>query len=552
MPEIKDGKLDLKAIGRKYLRQVKRNFSAPLLYEEIVRSKKGRIAHMGPVVIRTGSHAERPLDDQFIVRETPAGGIREVLWCHKDRKEMSWAHFESLYSRLISYLEDKDVYVQRCYAGSVPEYRMSLRIVTETAWHSLFVRNFFEPVTETGKAEADEPDFSIIHIPGFRATPSVDGTRSSAFSILNLEQKVILVAGTSYAGEILRAAFTAMNYMLPRNAVIPMRCSANVGSAGDVAVFFGRKGTGKTTLAIDPERSLVGDHALGWSEKGLFSFDRGCYAKIHQLSPEDSPHIYQSTRTFGTILENVAIDPETRHVDLNDGSLTRNTRAAFSMSCLPNPVTSRTCGHPRYFFLLTRDALGVMPALVRLSPELAIYYLLSGYTSRMTAEAKDAAETEDMFDTRFGVSALTLPPDIYADTLLEKIRKHDIRCWGLNTGWVGEPCGKGRRVGITHSRALIRAVLSGALADVRFETDPVFGFEVPEVCPGVPDALLDPRSVARDKGEYEVRANRLAAEFIREFSRTEHEIPEKIRSMLSHVISLEDSYFDPESFGFSL
>jgi len=375
----KDGIPDFVVIGRKYLKVVHRNLPTPLLYEQIIKNREGQVSHMGPVVVRTGDFAERSLTDKFIVKEPVSE--EKVPWGDENRP-ISEERFNNLLYRLLAYMQNKEVYVQYCYAGRDSDYRTSIRFITETAWHNLFVRNMFVPIHDVEDFEAYDPDFTVVHIPGFHAMPEVDGTGSSAFVIISLGQKTAFICGTHYGGEIRQVVFTILNYLLPLESVFPLRCSANIGPDGDVAIFMGRGGTGKTTLAVDPERRLIGDHAHGWSDKGLFDFERGSYARVMKISKEEETEIFSCTRKFGSILENVSIDLETRRVDLNDDALTDNTRAVYPNTHIPNAFVDGVCDHPRNIFLLTCDALGVMPPIARLSPELAVYAFLSGYTSR--------------------------------------------------------------------------------------------------------------------------------------------------------------------------
>ena len=545
----KDGIPDFVVIGRKYLKVVHRNLPTPLLYEQIIKNREGQVSHMGPVVVRTGDFAERSLTDKFIVKEPVSE--EKVPWGDENRP-ISEERFNNLLDRLLAYMQNKEVYVQYCYAGRDPDYRTSIRFITETAWHNLFVRNMFVPIHDVEDFEAYDPDFTVVHIPGFRAMPEVDGTGSSAFVIISLGQKTAFICGTHYGGEIRQVVFTILNYLLPLESVFPMRCSANLGPDGDVAIFLGRGGTGKTTLAVDPERRLIGDHAHGWSDKGLFDFERGSYARVMKISKEEETEIFTCTRKFGSILENVSIDLETRRVDLNDNALTDNTRAVYPDTHIPNAVVDGVCDHPRNIFLLTCDALGVMPPIARLSPELAVYAFLSGYTSRYIETESGPVETDIRFDTCFGASALTLPAHVYGNLLMEKIKKHNVSCWLLNTGWLGEPRGAGERINIAQTRKLVYAAVSGKLNDVAYETDPIFSFEIPEECPGVPAAILNPRRMAKDQGEYELRAVQLARKFMEDFARYENEMPENMRTMLLDVLSLDDSFDMLEEFRLSI
>jgi phosphoenolpyruvate carboxykinase (ATP) len=535
----KDGILDFVTIGRRNLKVVHRNLPAAVLYEHVIRNREGQISSTGPIVVRTGHSEERPLTDKFIVDEPASAG---TLIRSDETQVLSGVGFHGLLDRLLAYVQNKQVYVQYCHAGQDPNHRASIRFVTETAWHSLFVRNMFAPIQDVDDFEAFDPDFTVIHIPGFQAVPEVDGTNSPAFVVFSFGEKAAFVCGTSYAGEIRQAMFTIFSHLLPHQSVFVMRASANVGADGDVALFMGRGETGKTALSVDPQRKLVGDHQHGWSERGIFALERGAYARVLKLSAEDEPEIHRCTRMGGTILENVAIDVETRRIDLDDGALTENTRAAYPLSQIGNVAPEPVVGHPRNLFLLTCDAMGVLPPIARLSAEMAVYAFLSGYTSRFRESDSGPGELDIEFETCFGGSSLALPAHLCGKLLMERIRKHDVRCWLLNTGWIGEPRGTADRIGIERSRRLIRAAVSGDLDDVSYQVDPVFSFEIPRECPGIPADFLDPRNAARDEGEYELRAVQLAREFMEDFAKYREEIPENMRAMLSGVLSLDDSY----------
>lgn len=544
MLETKDGVIDIVAMGRKTLKFVHRNLPSAVLYERIVGNREGQIARQGPVVVRTGDFSEVPASDKFVVKREG----EET----QGPQEMSADQFSQLVYRVAAYLQNKEIFVQYCYAGQDPDYRISLRIVTETAWHSLFARNMFPEIQGVSDYSTLETDFSVIHIPGFHAVPEIDGTRSRSAVILNMPQKLIFICGTSYAGEIRQAVFTLLHHQLPLEAAFPMRCAANTGAENDVAIFVGRGGSGKTTLAADPERRLIGDHIHGWTDKGLFNFEHGAYARVLNLSRADEPDIFRCAERFRTILENVSVDLETRKIDLNDKTLTENTRAAYPLKIMPNPVTEGVSGHPRHLFLVTCDAFGVMPAIARLTPELAVYAFMSGYTSRFTETETETPQPDIMFNTCFGASSMILPAHIYGKGLLERIKTHNVSCWLMNTGWIGDPIGRGERIKIPTSRALIRAAISGQLDNADYETDPVFRFETPTSCPGVPSQILNPRNAAQDPGEYEVRANALAREFMKDFEQFEDQMPETMRTMLSEVLSPDDNFDMLEEFGISM
>lgn len=491
------------------------NPSTPYLYEEVVRRREGLVAHLGPIVVRTGHHTGRSPDDKFIVRE-PLSETK--VWWGKWNRGFAPDKFDALYYRLLAYLQGKDIFVQDCYVGADPRHQFPIRVITENAWHNLFARNMFVQVRELEALKKHVPGFVVINVPRFHASPEVDGTNSEAFIIVNFGKRLLLVGGTSYAGEIKKAVFTVMNYHLPQEQVLSMHCSANVGAKDDVALFFGLSGTGKTTLATDPERRLIGDDEHGWNDQGIFNFEGGCYAKVIRISEKDEPDIYQCTRRFGTILENVAIDAQTRRIDLDDDSLTGNTRAAYPISHIPNSVRSGVGGQPKNLIMLTSDAFGVMPPVARLTPEQAVYYFLSGYTARLPGlERGTGPEPQATFSPCFGAPFIALPPTIYAKLLGERITEHKADCWLVNTGWSGGPFGVGKRMAIAHSRGIVRAVLKGALAEVPTEQDPVFGLQIPTSCPGVPTEILNPRHTWDDGNAYDAKARGLAAAFDENF-----------------------------------
>ncbi|MBW1722477.1 MAG: phosphoenolpyruvate carboxykinase (ATP) [Deltaproteobacteria bacterium] len=501
---------ELEAIGFKNVGNVYWNATTPHLYEEIVRRREGQIAHLGPVVVRTGHHMGRSPNDRFIVREPSS---LDNIWWGDVNRGIEESRFMNLFYRLQAYFQNKDVFIQDCYAGAAEKYRIPIRVITETAWHNLFARNMFIQMKNPEEVKTHVPEFTVVNVPRFHAVPELDGTSSEAFVLLHLGKKLVLIGGTSYAGEIKKSVFSMLNYILPRESVLSMHCSANLGKNGDTAVFFGLSGTGKTTLSADPHRYLIGDDEHGWSEDGIFNFEGGCYAKVIRLSREAEPEIYECTRRFGTILENVTMDNETRRLDLDDNSLTENTRAAYPISHIPSARRDGVGGHPSNVVMLTCDAFGVMPPVAKLTPEQAVYHFLSGYTAKVAGTEIGVKEPKATFSACFGAPFMVLPPTVYADLFMKKIRTHKVDCWLLNTGWVGEPYGKGDRIKIAYSRALIKSVLEGKLADVEYEKDPLFGFMVPKSCEGVPPEVLNPRTSTSNRAEYEERAKKLAQDF---------------------------------------
>ncbi|MFQ5883025.1 MAG: phosphoenolpyruvate carboxykinase [Candidatus Methylomirabilales bacterium] len=502
------------------------NLPTPALYEEAVRRREGTIAHLGPLVVRTGQHTGRSPNDKFIVREP---SCEDKIWWGKTNRPFEPVRFDGLHQRLLAYLQGKDLFVQNCYAGADPAHRIPIRIITETAWHNLFARTMFILEPDPAKLAAHVPEFTVINTPNFHALPEVDGTNSQVFIIVNFQKKLVLIGGTSYAGEIKKSIFTILNYLLPQAQVLSMHCSANMGPEGDTALFFGLSGTGKTTLSADPTRTLIGDDEHGWSDRGIFNFEGGCYAKVIRLSKEAEPEIYETTRTFGTLLENVAIDPASRRLDLDDDSLTENTRAAYPISYIPNATESGLGGHPKNIVFLTADAFGVMPPIARLTPEQAMYHFLSGYTAKVAGTEKGVTEPQATFSTCFGAPFMALHPSVYAKMLGEKIAKHQVQVWLINTGWTGGPSGVGHRMKIAYTRAMVRAALNGKLNGVPTEADPIFGFHVPTACPDVPSEVLKPRNTWKDPTAYDAKAKELAGKFVENFQQFINEVPEKVR-----------------------
>ncbi|MBU2488437.1 MAG: phosphoenolpyruvate carboxykinase (ATP) [Proteobacteria bacterium] len=520
---------ELSDLGLKNLGQVNWNLTTPGLYEEAVRRREGIISHLGPMVVRTGHHTGRLPKDKFFVREPSS---QDKLWWGEVNKEMSEEKFNILFHRMLAYVQGKDLFIQDCYAGADRDFRRPIRVITETAWHSLFARNMFVQIKSAEDLESHVPEFTILNVPRFQALPEMDGTHSEAFIIVNIGKKLVLIGGTHYGGEIKKSVFTIMNYLLPQERVLSMHCSANVGADGDSALFFGLSGTGKTSLSADPERKLVGDDEHGWCKKGIFNFEGGCYAKVIRLSPEAEPEIYETTRRFGTVLENVGIDQQTRRVDLNDDSLTENTRAAYPISHIPSALRSGVCGHPKNVVMLTCDAFGVMPPIARLSPAQAEYHFLTGYTAKVAGTEAGVTKPTATFSTCFGAPFMALPPPVYAELLRERIQKHQVTCWLINTGWAGDPAGRVGRMSIRYSRAMVKAALTGALDNVPFEKDPVFGLEMPTQCPGVPPEILNPRNMASDPAEYDQRAHKLADDFRRNFKPFEKDVPEEVKKVM--------------------
>ncbi len=503
----------------------KHNLPPARLYEEAIRNKEGLLAASGPFAVSTGQYTGRSPKDKFVVREPSSE--KEIWW--GPNQPMSEDHFNALRDRMMEYLEDKELYVQDLFVGADPKYCLSVRVATETAWANLFSRNLFRRPTEEERANFT-PDFTVIDVPSFHAKPTQEGTRSETFIALNLGQKIVLIGGTKYAGEIKKSMFTVMNYVLPGRGVLPMHCSANIGPEGDSALFFGLSGTGKTTLSADPKRALIGDDEHGWSNGGVLNFEGGCYAKVIKLSQQAEPDIWKASHRFGTILENVVIDPDTRKLNLESAKLTENTRSAYPIEFISNASATGMGGHPKNIMMLTADAFGVMPPIARLTPDQARYYFLSGYTAKLAGTERGVTEPEPNFSTCFASPFLPLPPMTYSRMLGDKIKEHGSHVWLVNTGWTGGPYGTGHRMSIAYTRAMVSAALNGSLAQVETRLDPIFGFAVPMHCPGVPDEVLWPRNTWEDKGAYDTAARNLAKRFQQNFAQFADQVPEEVRN----------------------
>lgn len=497
------------------------NLPVASLYEESVFRGEGAIVAGGPFVVNTGKHTARSANDKFVVREVSSEGN---IWWGVYNRPFETTKFEVLYDRILGFLQGRDVFVQDVYAGADLNYRLPVRIVTELAWHSMFARNMFSLPESLEEYKRFVPEFTIIALPSFKGTPSIDNSASETFICLSFDKKLAIIGNTAYAGEIKKSAFTILNYLLPLEGVLSMHCSANVSpdDPNDVALFFGLSGTGKTTLSADPTRRLIGDDEHGWSDEGVFNFEGGCYAKVIGLSETAEPEIYATTHRYGTILENVPYDPVTRLIDLDDDSITENTRASYPLEFIGNAVPEKKAGHPRNIILLTCDANGVLPPIARLTPDQALYQFISGYTSKIAGtEVGLGKEPEITFSACFGGPFMVHHPYRYAELLKRKIDRYGARCWLVNTGWVGGPYGIGKRISIKHTRALLSAALSGGLDKVKYYIDPIFGFEVPKSCPNVPESVLEPWSSWPSREEYNKRYRDLAARFQENFSKFE-------------------------------
>ena len=490
------------------------NLSTAALYEEAVARREGIVAVDGPIVCRTGAHTGRSPGDRFLVDEPSSSA--NIAWGEVNRP-IAPDRFAAVHQAVIEHLRGKDLFVQDCYAGANPAYRLPLRVVTERAWHGLFARHMFITEPDRAKLASHRPELTVINVGSCHADTAVHGTNSDVFILIDFSKQLVLIGGTGYAGEIKKSVFTVMNYLLPLRQVMPMHCSANIGVGGDTALFFGLSGTGKTTLSSDSTRRLIGDDEHGWSDQGVFNFEGGCYAKMIRLSADAEPQIYATTRRFGTVLENVTIDPVTRRLDLDDDSVTENTRAAYPLEAIDSFVASGQGGHPRHVIMLTADAFGVLPPIARLTPAGAMYHFLSGYTAKVAGTERGVTEPSATFSTCFGAPFMVLPPTTYASLLGERIATHGTTAWLVNTGWTGGAYGVGRRMPIAHTRALIASALAGELDDVVYETDPVFNVDVPITCPGVPAKLLRPRQTWANEADYDAQAGKLAAMFVKNF-----------------------------------
>jgi phosphoenolpyruvate carboxykinase (ATP) len=506
----------LKNQGLTFLDSVYWNLPGEALYEEIIFKNEANITNSGALVCNTGKHTARAAQDKFIIKEDSSS---ENIWWGTHNRPHSIEKWALTVARLQAWCQSKKLYVQDCYAGADPDYKMPVRIITEKAWHSLFARNMFKTINDKEELKNFVPEFTVIAVPGFKLDPITDGTRSETGILLNFSQRTAIIANTAYAGEIKKSVFTVLNYLLTFEDVLPMHCSANVSDNGDAALFFGLSGTGKTTLSADPKRKLIGDDEHGWSSQGIFNFEAGCYAKVIRLSAEAEPAIYATTKRFGTILENVVFDPVTRGINLDDDSITENTRASYPLNFIPNIIPEgyvRT--HPKNIIFLTCDASGVMPPIARLTPEQAQYHFISGYTSKIAGtEIGLGTEPQITFSTCFGGPFMVRHPFVYADFLKQRVLKHNVNVWLVNTGWIGGKFGIGKRISIKHTRNLLNAALDGKLDNIKYRKDKLFGYEVPTTCPEVPEDVLFPEAAWADKDEYWKRYDALAARFIDNF-----------------------------------
>lgn len=517
----------LNAQGIRNPGKVNWNLSVHALYEAAIKRGEARLAGGGALLATTGEHTGRSPKDKFIVRDSLTDGT--VHWGPVNQ-EMSSDQFERLYGRMMAYLQGRELFVRDAYAGADPTYRLRVRVVNEFAWHNLFCGNMFirPPLTDL---PGFEPDFTVIQAPGFVADPEIDGCNSGTVIAMSFTHRMVLIGGSSYAGEAKKSVFSYLNHVLPGQNVMPMHCSANIGPNGDSAIFFGLSGTGKTTLSADSSRTLIGDDEHGWSDNGVFNFEGGCYAKVINLSAEAEPEIYAASHRFGTVLENVVMDPATGALMLDDGSLTENTRSSYPLDFIPNASKDGLGPSPKNVIMLTADAFGVLPPISKMTAEQAMYHFLSGYTARVAGTEKGVNEPQATFSTCFGAPFMTRHPSAYAKLLGEKILGSDVNCWLVNTGWSGGAYGVGQRMKISHTRAMVSAALDGRLAEVETAQDPNFGLHVPHSCPGVPAEVLTPRNTWADKETYDSTARDLASRFQENFVQYESHVGDSVKAV---------------------
>ena len=502
------------------------NLTTARLVEAAVARGEGKLSADGPLSVETGPHTGRSVKDRFIVRDAET---EDTVWWGKSNQAMAPEHFAALKADFMAALVNKeDLYVQDLFGGSQPEHRVKVRVVTQFAWHSLFIRTMLVR-PEEHQLKGFEADYTIIDLPSFRADPARHGCRSETVIAVNFTEKVILIGGTRYGGEMKKSVFSLLNYLLPPTGIMPMHCSANIGPKGDTAIFFGLSGTGKTTLSADASRTLIGDDEHGWSDTAVFNFEGGCYAKMIRLSADAEPEIFATTKRFGTVLENVVMDPVTRQLDLDDARLAENSRGVYPIDFIPNASKDNLGPVPRNMIFLTADAYGVLPPIAKLTPDQAMYHFLSGYTAKVAGTEIGVTEPSATFSTCFGAPFMPRHPSVYGNLLKERIAKGGVDCWLVNTGWTGGKYGTGSRMPIKATRALLNAALDGSLNDADFRTDPNFGFQVPVSVPGVDTAILDPRATWADKNAYDETAAKLVDQFVENFVQFEEHVDDGVR-----------------------
>lgn len=520
--EVRDGGLE--SLGIK-AGTVHLNWNEARLYEEIVRRGEGEIAEGGALVVKTGVHTGRSAKDKFTVRDETTEN--QVWW--DNNASITPDHFAALWDDFRAHMEGKELFVQQLFGGADKDHRLPVRVVNELSWHSLFIRHLLR-VPAVDEYDGFDAQFTIVNLPSFKADPERHGCRSETVIGVDFDRKLVLIGGTSYAGETKKSVFTILNYLLPAKGIMPMHCSVNVGEEDDAAIFFGLSGTGKTTLSADASRTLVGDDEHGWSENGLFNFEGGCYAKMIRLSEEAEPEIFATTKMWGTVLENVVMDPQTRVLDLVDATLAENSRGAYPISAIPNASETGTCGQPKNLVMLTCDAFGIMPPIAKLTPAQAMYHFLSGYTAKVAGTEKGVTEPTATFSACFGAPFMPRHPAEYGALLRELIAEHNVDCWLVNTGWTGGAYGTGNRMPIKATRALLNAALDGSLKGANYREDPNFGFMVPASVDGVDASILDPRSTWADKNAYDAQAAKLASMFIENFKKFEAHVQPYVRA----------------------
>ena len=517
----------LKNHGLVHLERVYWNLPEPALYEESVFRNEGKVVNGGPLLVHTGKWTARAANEKYFVKEP---GTEDQIDWGKNNRPLTPEKFDGIFSRLQAFLQGEELFVQDVFVGADPEYQMPIRIITDTAWQSLFARNMFLTTNTLEKHKTHIPSFTLIASPSFKLDPRIDGTNSETAIVIDFSKRIAIVANSQYGGEIKKSLFTIMNFLMPLQDVMSMHCSANVGKKDDVALFFGLSGTGKTTLSADPNRKLIGDDEHGWSDDSIFNYEGGCYAKVIRLSADNEPEIYDCTQRFGTILENVVYDPTSRRIDLDDDLITENTRASYPMDFIPNSIPEKMVkAHPKNVIFLTCDAQGVLPPIARLDMNQAIYHFISGYTSKIAGtEMGLGLEPEITFSACFGAPFMVHHPYLYADLLKKKIEKHGAKVWLVNTGWVGGKFGVGKRISIRHTRNMLNAVLDGKLDDVKYRKDKLFNFDIPLTCPNVPDDVLDPENAWGNKDEYWMKYDALASRYIENFKLFSEGCPEEI------------------------
>jgi phosphoenolpyruvate carboxykinase (ATP) len=527
--ELKKLEPGLEYLGIRNIKQVHWNLCSPKLYELATKRGEGVMSHLGPLIITRPTESPistgRAPNDKFIVRD-------EVTEDKINWGDVNIAYdpgkFDYVFERVKAYMQDRELFIQDVYAGADKKYRLAVRVITEYAWQSLFARNLLIRIRDRSQLPEFTPEFTVIAMPKFMANPELDDIHSETFILINFSKKLVLIGGTYYGGEIKKSVFSALNYILPQKNVLSMHCSANVGEGGDSALLFGLSGTGKTTLSADPKRALIGDDEHGWSDDGIFNFEGGCYAKVIRLSKEAEPEIYETTRKFGTILENVAYDEETRYVDLDDDTITENTRAAYPLTHLDNIVKNGMGDHPKNVIFLTADAFGVLPPISKLTLDQTAYHFLLGYTAKVAGTEEGVTEPKATFSTCFGAPFMPLHPSEYAKLLAKKVEQHKASCWLVNTGWTGGPYGVGKRISIKHTRALLNAAIEGLLDNVEYVSDPFFCLSVPTSCPGVPAEILMARNTWKDKDAYDAKARHLADLFTKNFKKYENFVSNQV------------------------